>query len=114
MGELAKAFSGPHWVVGNGTGTDTLGAQYVSEFLKEPMPDVAVEEGFGQMIAEMGILAPVLWILWAAATVGACWKIASFAEGDAFFSHSSGHILGMHFCFCLPCPIWVWMRIRIT
>jgi hypothetical protein len=85
MHELAKAFSGPHWVMGNGTGTASLGAQYVSEFLKEPMPDVAVEEGFGQMIAEMGILAPILWILWAAVTVVACWKIARSLKETHFF-----------------------------
>lgn len=85
MGELAKAFSGRHWIVGNGTGTDTLGAQYVSQILKEPMPNVAVEEGFGQMIAEMGILAPLLWILWAAVTVGACWRIARSLKGTRFF-----------------------------
>lgn len=85
MGELAKSLSGPHWVVGNGTGTDSLGAQYVSEFLKEPMPDVAVEEGFGQLIAEMGILAPLLWILWAAAAVSACWKITRSLKETRFF-----------------------------
>lgn len=85
MAELAKSLSGRHWIVGNGTGTDTLGAQYVSELLKEPMPNVAVEEGFGQMIAEMGILAPFLWILWSAATVGACWKIVRPLKTTRFF-----------------------------
>lgn len=85
MGELARAFSGPHWIIGNGTGTDTLGMQYVSQFLKEPMPNVAVEEGFGQMIAEMGILAPILWVLWAAVTVIVCWRIARSLKGTRFF-----------------------------
>ena len=85
MSELAKALSEPHWIIGNGTGTAGLGAQYVSEFLKEPMPDVAVEEGFGQMIAEMGMLAPLLWILWAAVTVGACWKVARSLKETRFF-----------------------------
>lgn len=85
MAELAKAFSGPHWVVGNGTGTDTLGAQYVSEILKEPMPAVAVEEGFGQLIAEMGIVAPLLWILWTAAAVVACWRIVRPLKETRFF-----------------------------
>lgn len=89
MGELAKAFSGPHWIVGNGTGTDTLGAQYVSQILKEPMPSVAVEEGFGQMIAEMGILAPLLWILWTVVTLGACWKVARSLKGTRFFPMAS-------------------------
>lgn len=85
ISELTKAFYGPHWIVGNGTGTAGLGSQYVSEYLKEPMPDVAVEEGFGQMIAEMGILAPLLWILWGAVTVGACWKIARSLKETRFF-----------------------------
>lgn len=85
MSELAKAFYGPHWIVGNGTGTAGLGTQYVSEFLKAPMPDVAVEEGFGQMIAEMGILAPLLWVLWAGVTVGACWKVARSLKETRFF-----------------------------
>lgn len=85
MGELAKAFSEPHWIVGNGTGTDTLGAQYVNQILKKPMPNVAVEEGFGQMIVEMGILAPLLWILWTAVTLGACWKVARSLKGTRFF-----------------------------
>jgi hypothetical protein len=85
MSELAKAFYGPHWIVGNGTGTAGLGTQYVTEFLRQPMPDVAVEEGFGQMIAEMGILAPLLWILWAAVTVVACWKVARSLKETRFF-----------------------------
>ena len=37
------------------------------------------------MIAEMGILAPLLWILWAAATVGACWKITRSLKETRFF-----------------------------
>lgn len=85
ISELEKSLSGPHWIVGNGTGTASLGTQYVSEFLKAPLPDVAVEEGFGQMIAEMGILAPLLWILWGAVTVGACWKVARSLKETRFF-----------------------------
>lgn len=85
IAELAKSLSGQHWIVGNGTGTAGLGDQYVSEFLKAPMPDVAVEEGFGQMIAEMGILAPLLWILWGAVTVYTCWTVARSLKETRFF-----------------------------
>jgi hypothetical protein len=83
--ELGKAFSGPHWFVGNGTGTASLGAQYVSEFLKTPMPNVTVEEGFGQMIVEMGVVAPALWILWAASLIYACWRIVRSLKGSRLF-----------------------------
>jgi hypothetical protein len=85
MGELGKAFSGQHWIVGNGTGTASLGDQYVMRFVKEPPPDVAVEEGFGQMIAEMGILAPILWILWTVSLLIACWRVAVHLKETRFF-----------------------------
>ena len=74
MQNLADAFSSPHWVVGNGTGTASLGIQYVSSFLKKPAPQVWVEEGYGQLIAELGILGPILWILWTATLLWTAWK----------------------------------------
>ncbi|HLW83197.1 MAG TPA: hypothetical protein VKS20_14250 [Candidatus Acidoferrales bacterium] len=85
MEELGKAFDGPHWIVGNGTGTATLGVQYVSQIVKKPLPDVTVEEGFGQMIAEMGILAPILWILWTVSLLIACWRVAVHLKETRFF-----------------------------
>lgn len=85
MGELEKALSEQHWIVGNGTGTASLGTQYVSELLKEPMPNVTVEEGFGQMIVEMGILAPALWIIWSASLIYACWRIVRSLKVNRLF-----------------------------
>ncbi len=71
---LVEAFSRPHWVVGNGTGRASLGGQYVSK-LAGPAPNISVEEGYGQLIVEMGILAPFLWILWTAALLWSGWKV---------------------------------------
>ena len=85
MEELGKALSAPHSIVGNGTGTATLGMQYVSAILERPTPDVAVEEGMGQLIAEMGILAPILWILLGVAVLRACWKVARSLKETRFF-----------------------------
>lgn len=85
MQELDRAFTGPHWIVGNGTGVDTLGNQYVSRLLHKPVPDVAVEEGFGQMIAEMGILAPILWVLWSIGLLVPCWRIVKTLKETRFF-----------------------------
>jgi hypothetical protein len=85
MEQLGRALSAPHSIVGNGTGTATLGMQYVSEILKAPTPDVAVEEGMGQLIAEMGILAPILWILLGVAILHACWKVARSLKETRFF-----------------------------
>lgn len=71
---LVDAFSRPHWIVGNGTGRASLGGQYVSQ-VAGPAPNISVEEGYGQLIVEMGILAPFLWILWTAALLWSAWKV---------------------------------------
>jgi len=72
---LEGTFDRPHWIVGNGIGTGSLGMQYVAKLIHQPPPDVWVEEGFGLMIAEMGILAPFLWIAWSAALLYHSWKV---------------------------------------
>jgi hypothetical protein len=71
---LEDAFYEPHWVVGNGLGTASLGIQYVSQFLGKPEPNVWVEEGFGQLVVELGILGPILWIAWTAVLLWVAWK----------------------------------------
>lgn len=81
---LLDAFRG-HWVVGNGTGTASLGTQYVAALLGQPPPNVWVEEGFGELIVEMGILAPILWLLWSAAVLYYSWKVARRLRGTRFF-----------------------------
>lgn len=64
---LKLAFTNPHWMWGNGTGIGSLGTQYVAEVLGTSPPDTWVEEGYGVLILEMGILGPLLWILWTTA-----------------------------------------------
>jgi len=82
--EFVKAFSKPHWFVGNGTGTASLGMEYVSK-LAGPALNVGVEEGFGQLIVEMGILAPFLWILWTAALLWSSWKVVRTLKHTRLF-----------------------------
>ena len=60
---LELAFTNPNWVLGNGIGTASLGTQYVARIIGKSPPNMTVEEGFGTMIVEMGIVAPFLWIL---------------------------------------------------
>jgi hypothetical protein len=85
MQNLMNAFSEPHWAIGNGTGTASLGIQYVSQLLHKPPPNVWVEEGFGQLIVEMGVLGPILWILWTAALLWAAWKAIRPLRGTHLF-----------------------------
>lgn len=72
---LLGAFEQPNWEIGNGIGTASLGRQYVAKLTGEQPPNIGVEEGYGNLIIEMGFIAPFLWILWTAALIYYCWKI---------------------------------------
>lgn len=85
IGNLLSVFDGPHWVFGNGTGTASLGTQYVSKLIGESPPQIGVEEGYGSLVVEMGIVAPFLWILWTAALLFHSWKVVSGLRGTRFF-----------------------------
>ncbi|MGC2421818.1 MAG: hypothetical protein WA405_09230 [Candidatus Acidiferrales bacterium] len=83
--QLESAFNDPHWVMGNGIGTASLGMQYVAKLIGKPQPNLWVEEGYGVLIVEMGILAPFLWILWTAALLCYSWKVVRSLRGTLFF-----------------------------
>jgi hypothetical protein len=73
--EFMLSFSGSHWAVGNGTGTASLGMQYVAKLLGERPPQLSVESGFGSLLAEFGIAGPILWLIWATALLISCWRV---------------------------------------
>ena len=72
---LELAFTNKNWVLGNGTGTASLGGQYVAKFTNSPPLNIWVEEGYGLLIIEMGILAPFLWLLWTGALLITGWQV---------------------------------------
>ena len=72
---LMLTFNYPNWFWGYGIGTASIGVQYVSALLGNPPPAIGVESGFGTLILELGILGPVLWLIFAAALLGSGWKI---------------------------------------
>jgi hypothetical protein len=82
---LLGAFDGPHWALGNGIGTASLGGQYVAKILGKHELEIWVEEGYGVMIVEMGIVAPFLWILWTAALVYSSWGVVKRLRQTRFF-----------------------------
>jgi hypothetical protein len=71
---LRLAFEHPNWMFGYGTGTDSLGVQYVAEVLHTPR-HYDVENGIGTLIVEMGILGPILWLSWVFALLWSAWRI---------------------------------------
>jgi hypothetical protein len=73
--QLEGAFTNKNWVLGNGTGTASLGGQYVVRITGAAPINVWVEEGYGILIIEMGILAPFVWLLWTGALMITGWRI---------------------------------------
>jgi hypothetical protein len=82
---LQGAFIGGNWVLGNGIGTASLGGQYVAKLLKTRPLDIWVEEGYGVLIIEMGIVAPFLWLLWTGALLYTSWKVVKKLRQTRFF-----------------------------
>jgi hypothetical protein len=83
--ELEKVFDHPNWELGNGIGTASLGNQYVARLIHQVPPVLGVEEGFGTMIVEMGIVAPFLWLLWSVVLLYRASKIVLDLRETRFF-----------------------------
>ncbi len=80
------AFDYPRWPYGYGIGTASLGGQYVGRFLQVASPAGAgVENGYGNLIVEMGILGLALWIVMSVGVVWAAWKAAQKLKGSPWF-----------------------------
>jgi hypothetical protein len=81
---LMGAFGG-NWILGNGTGINSLGLQYVSRYLGEPPPEYAVESGYGGLDVEMGVLGPILWVVWVGVLLWQGWKIVRSLRATVYF-----------------------------
>ena len=79
------SFSTPRWPYGYGTGTASLGIQYVARILKAPNTGVSVENGYGQIVIEMGVVGLLLWITMGASIVMSAWKIVKNLRGSPWF-----------------------------
>jgi hypothetical protein len=82
---LLYAFTKPNWLLGNGIGTASLGGQYVAKVLGKRPLNLGVEEGYGQLIVEMGIVAPLLWFVWTGAVLYYSWKVARRLRNTRLF-----------------------------
>jgi hypothetical protein len=86
---LLYAFEKPNWLLGNGIGTASLGGQYVAKVLGTRPLNLGVEEGYGALIVEMGIIAPFLWILWTGSVLYYSWKVARRLRDTRLFPIAS-------------------------
>jgi len=83
--QLSYAFANPRWPYGNGTGTCSLGSQYVIRILGVPPPPGGVESGFGNLVAELGILGLVLWIVLGISIAISAWRVVAELRGTPWF-----------------------------
>jgi hypothetical protein len=79
------AFDTPRWVYGYGTGTASLGIQYVARILHAPSTGVGVENGYGQLVIEMGVFGLILWLILGAAVSISAWRIVTRLRGSPWF-----------------------------
>jgi hypothetical protein len=79
------AFDHPHWATGYGIGTCTLGIQYVVRIMHALPMGIGVENGYGQLIVELGVTGLILWIILSIAISLSAWKIARRLRGTPWF-----------------------------
>lgn len=79
------AFDHPLWPYGYGLGTASLGIQYVARIFQAQPMHMEVENGYGQLVVELGIVGLFLWILLSIAVSLSAWKIARQLRGSPWF-----------------------------
>jgi hypothetical protein len=100
--QLGFAFDHPRWPYGYGTGTCTLGGQYVVRIMHATPMRVGVESGFGSLIVELGIVGLILWILLGFSITLSAWRVAKELRGIPWFPLSFAIFL---FAFVLFFPM---------
>jgi hypothetical protein len=82
---FAAAFDYPRWPYGYGIGTASLGVQYVARIMHAPPMHIGVENGYGQLVIELGIAGLLLWILLAFAITLFAWRVTKNLKGTVWF-----------------------------
>jgi hypothetical protein len=82
---LLGAFENPRWPYGYGTGTSSLGVQYVSKLLGERTIEMSVESGYGTLVVELGVLGLILWVIWTLSLLRAGWRVVRQLKQTVFF-----------------------------
>jgi hypothetical protein len=99
---LMLAFDHPLWPYGYGMGTCSLGIQYVTRILHVPPMNIGVENGYGQLMIELGILGLFLWILLSVAICLSAWGVVKKLRGTPWFP--LGFVI-FWYCFWLLIPM---------
>jgi hypothetical protein len=82
---LLLSFDYPNWPYGYGIGTSSLGVQYVARIMHAAPMRIGVENGYGQLILELGIPGLILWIGLATAICFSAWGAVKGLRGSPYF-----------------------------
>ena len=80
-----RAFNDHNWVLGYGTGTTSLGVQYVMKFFKVARTRNGVESGYGQLVLEVGFVGLLLWIGLSFSIGWTAWQVVNSLKGTPWF-----------------------------
>jgi hypothetical protein len=83
--QLELAFEHPRWPYGYGTGTCTLGGQYVVRIMKAAPVFVSVESGFGNLVVELGVLGLIFWLVLGVAIGVSAYHVVAKLRGSPWF-----------------------------
>jgi hypothetical protein len=79
------AFDYPKWPYGYGIGTTSLGVQYVTRIMHAAPMRIGVENGYGQLVLELGLAGLILWIILVTAICLSTWRAAKSLRGSPWF-----------------------------
>jgi len=82
---LKASFDNPHWVMGNGIGTASLGGQYVTSIMGAHSTNIGVESGYGTLVLELGIVGLLLWFLWTTTVILYSWGVVRKLKQTPYF-----------------------------
>lgn len=82
---FVAAFDSPRWPYGYGLGTASMGAQYVGRIMKAPPMNVGVENGYGEILLELGIVGLALWVVLSLSISFSAWRVMNKLRGSPLF-----------------------------
>jgi hypothetical protein len=85
LANLMKALDYPRWPYGYGIGTSSLGVQYVARIMHAVPMNIGVENGWGQLILELGIAGLLLWIVLGVTVTIMAWNVTRSLKGTPWF-----------------------------
>jgi hypothetical protein len=83
--QLELAFEHDRLPYGYGTGTRTLGGQYVVRIMKAAPIWVSVESGFGNLVVEPGIVGLIFWLVLGVAIGVSAYHVVAKLRGTPWF-----------------------------